>query len=824
MFVGRETELALLAERLGDGKLVAVLGEAGVGKTTLVWAAVERGGWRLVEAGGLATLSWIPYLPLTRAFGHEFEGDAAHVAATVEAELGDAVLVMDDLQWADALTASLVPLLAGRIRLVAALRRGDSGTPATLEAVTAAGAELLPLEPLPANEAAALARALHPGLSETATRRLVERSGGNPFLVEQLGATGEPTESLRLAIAARVRELTVEGRESLAMLALLGRPADAQLVGAGAAEIVAAGLATADGELSIRHSLLAEAATETLSDDERRRAHARIAAMVEDPGEGARHHAAAGERELALERALLAAERASTRGERAAHLGVAAANAEGERSVGLRFEAARALVAMTDYADAFELVAVLHPDDADGAAEAALLRSQCHFGLLELDEAERELAAALAAASTHVPLQLRLFAMRARVASRGGRFEEMIAICEEGVRLAAAGGDAAEASELYSSLGYARELLGLPGALEAQERALGLARRAGDAERELNVLNNLAFGLLLEGKPSAADAVVLKAIQQARSLHLLSHERRFRGWHAGVAWHLGNPALAAAESEALLEKALSPLGREFAEVYWWLAMVDLGHGEIVRPHIEGRLASAPADESGSGDVLWALAEVELAAGRPDAAERATVAYAERYQRALPFLEVLRAWAIFEQGKVPKTWHGTVPRLAEGAEVEVEALALRARGDADGAAAAFDRAAARWEDRHVRGWLRCRWAAADSLRAAGRADEARQRLLLLESEVEQRQMNVLLRRIQRSLRLTGVYRAAARTSAGVLTGREAEVLALVAEGWTNAEIARRLGIGRPSVVRLIRSASTKLGVRTRTQAAAIVAGE
>jgi hypothetical protein len=81
MLIGREREVAALGERLAAGAPVAVLGEAGVGKTTLVRAAAQAAGLRLLEGGGLATLSWFPYLPLKRAFGRDFEGDVAYVAS-----------------------------------------------------------------------------------------------------------------------------------------------------------------------------------------------------------------------------------------------------------------------------------------------------------------------------------------------------------------------------------------------------------------------------------------------------------------------------------------------------------------------------------------------------------------------------------------------------------------------------------------------------------------------------------------------------------------------------------------------------------------------
>jgi DNA-binding CsgD family transcriptional regulator len=54
----------------------------------------------------------------------------------------------------------------------------------------------------------------------------------------------------------------------------------------------------------------------------------------------------------------------------------------------------------------------------------------------------------------------------------------------------------------------------------------------------------------------------------------------------------------------------------------------------------------------------------------------------------------------------------------------------------------------------------------------------------------------------------------------LTGREREVLELVAQGLSNAEIARVLGTARSTVERTIAAASAKLGVRSRAQAAAL----
>jgi len=78
---------------------------------------------------------------------------------------------------------------------------------------------------------------------------------------------------------------------------------------------------------------------------------------------------------------------------------------------------------------------------------------------------------------------------------------------------------------------------------------------------------------------------------------------------------------------------------------------------------------------------------------------------------------------------------------------------------------------------------------------------------------------------RSLGAAGRTRPRARAAAlGALSSREREVLALLGQGLTNADIARRLYITAKTAEHHVGRILTKLGVRTRTEAAAIAAAE
>ena len=251
-FVGRETELAALVQaleraRAGHGQVVAVVGEAGVGKSRLVYECVQAHqlqGWRVLESASVSYGKATPYFPvidLLRRYTHVEERDDVR---TIRAKVTGQVLTLDEtLQETIPALLSLLDALPEdspfrtldppqrRQRTLEALKRVllresqvqplllvfedlhwiDSETQALLESLV----ESLPtvrllllvnyrpeyqhgwgsktyytqlrLDPLPPASAEALLRALlgdDPSLAPL-IRLLIARTEGNPFFLEE---------------------------------------------------------------------------------------------------------------------------------------------------------------------------------------------------------------------------------------------------------------------------------------------------------------------------------------------------------------------------------------------------------------------------------------------------------------------------------------------------------------------------------------------------------------------------------------------------------------------------------------------------------------
>jgi class 3 adenylate cyclase len=114
-FVGRETELTVLShaqERAGagHGQLVALVGEAGVGKSRLVYEFVHSHrtrGWLVLESASVSYGKATPYFPvidLLKRYSHVEEHDDAR---TIRAKVTGQVLTLDET-----LQETIPPLLS----------------------------------------------------------------------------------------------------------------------------------------------------------------------------------------------------------------------------------------------------------------------------------------------------------------------------------------------------------------------------------------------------------------------------------------------------------------------------------------------------------------------------------------------------------------------------------------------------------------------------------------------------------------------------------------------------------------------------------------
>jgi predicted ATPase/class 3 adenylate cyclase len=103
-FVGRETELAVLTQALeragtGHGQVVAIVGEAGVGKSRLVYECLHSHrtqGWRVLEAASVSYGKATPYLPVIDLLKRYAQVDDSDDTRTMRAKVTGHVLTLDD--------------------------------------------------------------------------------------------------------------------------------------------------------------------------------------------------------------------------------------------------------------------------------------------------------------------------------------------------------------------------------------------------------------------------------------------------------------------------------------------------------------------------------------------------------------------------------------------------------------------------------------------------------------------------------------------------------------------------------------------------------
>lgn len=825
MLVGRDAEVADLADRVAERRTVLLTGPAGIGKTSLARASLDATE-RWAEAGALATLAWAPLLVFRRLLASDVGDDPATVAAGVLRRGFEAVL-LDDLQWADTATLDVIAHLVDQIAVLATVRTGEERSALVMESLEILGAERVELAPLSVTQARQVVVLLHPDLPSSVQSTVVEQAGGNPLLLAELPTGGSSSPTLVSALLARLRALGSSGRVAAERLAVLGRPADRALLGLGAEVLVAAGLAAQEGALVVmRHDLLAEVIVDLLDDraDEIRR---ELAAEVSD-SEAAHLLAAAGDRADARRIAGTAAAATDDLRARAELLELAIRCAPPEEAdVVLRLKAARLFLGQSQPDRAAELCASaglegLGPEDLGALlsveAQAAWLQGRparsgelIEAALLHLRGTGHAEEVFALAGSTIFDTRLRLDGRPALQRAR-----EAVVLSEE-----------VGAHRAFTRLRLASVLLTAdePGWAELYTTVIDDARAGGDEASRRTALTSLVLAQWVAGDPTEAHRLAWDDVCLGPDHH---HDGQWLANHAYAAL-IG--LLVGVDQELLLQRHAGVLddeplfrNRPFLETAVGLAHADLGQHVEAHRHAAGAPVRAGHDPQARSVAWWLVTEVAWLHGRLEAAVDAGDEAADLpigdYPSAVQ-TRLLAGHALRELGR--SELRGPTPagllRAWRAAPLEWEGLAAAVQQRHREAAAGFEAAADAWRGHDVRSEARCRWAAADEARLAG-SDDAVARLLVAVERAEVCRLAPLVARGRRSLRAAGVT-SRARSSPGRsgLTTREEEVLRLVGTGGSSSEIAAALGVKVSTVDSFVRSASRKLGVPSRVAAAA-----
>ena len=369
--VGRSAPMEAILRAAGEAtaggvRTVIVSGEPGIGKTFLVDAVCERlraGGW-LIAWGACpeteaapALWPWQqvliplvsqvrPPLELAHRLGsligdkavnpteqvidpaearfRQHEAVARYLALATRAK--PLVIVLDDLNWADAassrLLLDLLTLRRGGRLLIIATAHSDGSDPALEERVAHLGrdgAVQLSLEGLGPDEIAEIAEAHGVPLSSAQLSQVSERTAGNPYFVseflklaaEHAGSLLNVPETVQDVIRLRLARLTDFTRELLGDAAVMGQQIDVGLLTAATDEPVelvhdalnlaqVSGLVVAhgSGELRFAHELIRQTVLADLSPVRRGQLHARVSRLIEtasgEPAAIAFHAIAAG--------------------------------------------------------------------------------------------------------------------------------------------------------------------------------------------------------------------------------------------------------------------------------------------------------------------------------------------------------------------------------------------------------------------------------------------------------------------------------------------------------------------------------------------------
>jgi DNA-binding CsgD family transcriptional regulator/tetratricopeptide (TPR) repeat protein len=835
----------------GNGRLVLISGEAGVGKTSLISTFAARQPdatrvlWSACDAlstprplGLLADIAPTIGGRVADLLRDEAPRDELFASLLHQLRRGPRgrILLVEDAHWADEATLDLLRFLTRRLDGMPVLTlitfRDDAARSHPLrlfigDVAGAAPVRRLRLDPLSRAAVTALAEA-----SPVDADRLYETTGGNPFYVTEVLSSGDEEVPATVvdAVLARAARLSAPARTVLDAAAVITPPVEVRLV----AEIACATLDDVDecvltgllrarpGGVAFRHELGRLAIERALPPGRRTELHRRVLDSLlaqppttHDPARLAHHADNAGDAAAVLTYAPPA-------GRRAAALGAHREAAE-QYGRALRFTGKEPSPAVAELLERHSYECYL----TDQVAEATLSRERALGCWRALGDRRRQGDA---------------WRWLSRLAWFRGDNAEAERAAEAALELLTGLPPGPELAMAYSNMAQLRMLADDTAmAIHWGHRAIELAERLDRPDIVAHALNNVGAAEW-RTDPSAGRATMVRGLTLAQAENLEEHVARgftnlatravqardyadadrwltdgisycterdldswrlyLMGWRARAQAERGRWPAASDDAERVLrDPRTAPIARITALVA--LGQIRARRGDPgVWPVLDDALALAA--ETGE---IQRLAPVAVA--------RAEAAWLSGdVRRALPLLE--NTIELAERvGHRPADWRLSelifwrwrAGGPAEASRDPLVPFTLQTAGE-------WKAAAARWRE------LGCPYEAACAV--VDSDDEAELRIAL----AELRQLGaepaaaVVTRRL-RELGVRGVSRgprAATRNNPGNLTTREVEVLALIAEGLRNADIAERLFIAKKTVDHHVSAILVKLGVRTRGEAA------
>jgi DNA-binding CsgD family transcriptional regulator len=789
------------------------------------------------------------------------------------------VLAVDDVQWLDAASEGALGFVARRLPQGSGLlvtRRSDGTEEAPLGLdrvllgnrfvrVLLGGLSLAVLRHL-------ISRRLGVSFPRSTLARVAGASGGNPFFALEIAQAlagraeerplGDPLpvpRRLQNLVADRLGTLSAQAQDVVLAAATLSRPTVPLVVEAISAESDAlaaileaeeAGVLVTEHErIRFTHPLLASGVYGCASDGRRRQLHRRLAAVVTDAEERARH--------------------------------LAQGVNEADETAAAEIEWAARQVALRGANDAaaelFEASYRLTPaDDREALARRRLGQALARLRAGDVEDARRLAESAVVAEDLPAALQAEGFELFANIELEGGAGRVAIEYLE---RALAAAEDRDSRARLSTDLVFMCGIVDPAQVLERADAAMGLVRE----EREPALLSSLLIdrfwagvflgrgarrellerGLELEARADPADweaplgrrgfaphPVPLgwfahaDDVDAARARYRTQDDwLRAHGLERPRALALGDLGLVElragrwALAEGYLERSCETLGEleaagRFANPFAWRSLLDAYRGRFER----ARSTLVPLIESGErlgyarsqAVMLDGLGLVEFAAGNHEAADRAWT-HMHRLHDAIGFKEGLHdrsephhIESLLELGQFERAqetlarlvWRGrTLPRLWIDVTLpRARALILAADGDMEAALAALDEldlaAASKLPFELacallVKGRLQRRLKQrASAARALGRALEMFEHLGA-PSWAEQARSEL-------------ARAAPRRRSTTDLTATELRVAKLAAAGLTNREVARMAFMSPKTVEANLARVYRKLGIRSRAE--------